>query len=95
MNDPNDNYAMYERDRVDKRNAQTTTVTGERNAARVQDAMSDLLDALGFEEMAKQVKSEYDHERLCKYARWIIKNTPGPESRRLSLRNNFRLLKLA
>jgi len=57
----------------------------------IQDALSELLDALGFKTMAREVKAETDKQRLSRYARVIIKNTPeGDIKRRL-----WRQLKLA
>lgn len=38
--------------------------------------MSEILKALGFGAMAKDVIGESDNERLTKYARVIIKNSP-------------------
>jgi len=58
----------------------------------VQDAMSELLLALGFDAMAREVKTETEHDRLCRYARIIVKQSP--ESKRLELANRFRLLRL-
>ena len=55
----------------------------------MQDAMSALLFALGFDAMAEAVKTETDKERLCRYARVIVKQSPA--EKKLALANNFRL----
>jgi hypothetical protein len=43
----------------------------------INDALSALLLALGFQAMAQQVKTERDTERLSKYARVIVRNMPA------------------
>jgi hypothetical protein len=43
----------------------------------INDALSALLLALGFQTMAQQVKTERDTERLSKYARVIVRNMPA------------------
>ena len=45
--------------------------------------MSEILKSLGFEAMAKQVIGETNSERLTKYARVIIKNSPASARTRL------------
>lgn len=40
-------------------------------------ALSDLLLALGFVQMARDVKTETATDRLAKYARVIVKNAPA------------------
>jgi hypothetical protein len=45
--------------------------------------MSALLKALGFDTMAKEVIGETDTERLTKYARVIVKNSPEANRPRL------------
>ncbi len=54
----------------------------------IQDAMSALLLALGFDAMAEGVKTEQDTERLTKYAKVILKQSPA--SMRDSLFTQFR-----
>lgn len=56
---------------------------------RIQDAMSALLSALGFDAMARDVKTEEDLERLRHYARIIVKQSP--ELQRPAVANLFRL----
>lgn len=56
----------------------------------IQDAMSELLSALGFDAMAREVKTEQELDRLRTYARIIVKNT-GDADKRLKLANLFRL----
>ena len=58
---------------------------------RIQDAMSELLDAMGFERMAQEVKAEEELDRLRQYARIIVKQSP--ESKRSQVANLFRLYK--
>jgi len=58
---------------------------------RIQDALSELLAALGFDAMAREVKTEEDLQRLRYYARIIVKQSP--EYRRSQLANLFRLYK--
>jgi len=55
----------------------------------IQDAMSELLAALGFDAMAREVKAEQDVERLRQYARIIVKQSK-PEFK-MALANRFRL----
>lgn len=55
----------------------------------MQDAMSALLLALGFNTMASEVKTETDRDRLSRYARIIVKQSPA--DKKLSLANNFRM----
>jgi Ni2+-binding GTPase involved in maturation of urease and hydrogenase len=57
----------------------------------IQDALSELLDALGFAAMAADVITETDQERLRKYARIIVKQSP--QSHKLALANRFRMCK--
>jgi hypothetical protein len=52
-------------------------------------AMSEMLNALGFEAMAREVLAEDDVDRLRKYARVIIKNSPEPIARKAA--NLFRM----
>lgn len=59
------------------------------NDKTIQDAMSELLAALGFETMAREVKTEQDLGRLRQYARIIVKQSK-PEFR-LQLANMFRM----
>jgi len=56
---------------------------------RIQDAMSELLAALGFEAMAREVKSEEELDRLRQYARIIVKQSPA--NLKMQLANQFRL----
>lgn len=58
---------------------------------RIQDALSELLAALGFEAMAREVKTEEDLERLRRYARIIVKQSPENVRHQLVLR--FRMLR--
>lgn len=60
------------------------------DSLRIQDAMSELLDALGFEAMAREVKTEEDIARLRQYYRIIVKNTGDPD-KRVKLANLGRL----
>ena len=60
--------------------------------ATIQQAMSELLSALGFTAMAGDVVDEHDHERLQHYARVILKNTPIAQ--REEIRARFALLRL-
>jgi len=60
---------------------------------RIQDALSELLAALGFERMATDVKTEDDLARLRTYARIIVKNSPPTAQREIA--NRFRLLRPA
>ena len=59
--------------------------------ATIQDAMSELLGAMGFERMAQDVRTESDLDTLRKYARLIVNKSP--ESMRLTLANKFRMLR--
>lgn len=43
----------------------------------IQDALSALLLALGFEAMAKGVLTETDRDRMMRYARVVLKNAPA------------------
>lgn len=54
-----------------------------------QDALSALLSSLGFETMAHEVKSELDNERLSRYARVVVKNSPIGIRRQLTVRFHF------
>ena len=51
--------------------------------------MSQLLAALGFDAMAREVKTEQDTERLSRYARVIVKQSP--QAQKLALANQFRM----
>lgn len=62
------------------------------NKPTIQEAMSELLAALGFEAMAADVKGEFDNSRLGRYARVIVKNSP--RDKQLGLTNHFRMLRL-
>ena len=55
----------------------------------IQDAMSELLGSLGFDAMARDVRTEQDVERLRQYARIIVKQSPQEHKMRLA--NLFRL----
>ena len=55
----------------------------------IQDAMSEMLDAMGFEAMAREVKGETETDILRKYARVIVKNS-RPEFK-LKAANLFRM----
>jgi hypothetical protein len=59
------------------------------NTPTIQNAMSALLFALGFDAMALAVKTETDRDRLSRYARVIVKQSPA--DKKLALANNFRL----
>jgi hypothetical protein len=59
------------------------------NTPTIQNAMSALLFALGFDAMASAVKTETDRDRLSRYARVIVKQSPA--NKKLALANNFRL----
>jgi len=54
-----------------------------------QDALSALLASLGFDTMAREVKSEQDNERLSRYARVVVKNSPVEIRRQLTVRFHF------
>lgn len=56
-------------------------------------ALSALLLALGFNAMANEVLTETDRDRLIRYARVIIKNSP--EAQRPAIVRNLRALGLA
>lgn len=58
----------------------------------VQEALSKLLDALRFTQMAKDVQTETDPHRLYKYCCVILKNCPSEMVR--PLRQRFRALGL-
>lgn len=59
----------------------------------MQKAMSEVLAALGFEAMARDVLSETENERLARYARVCIRNSREPQ--RSQLVRLFRAAKLA
>lgn len=48
----------------------------------IQDALSELLKALNFDAMSSDVKTEKDSQKLCWYARIILKNTLDPTIKR-------------
>ena len=54
--------------------------------------LSELLLALGFKQMAQDVLTETDAERIRRYVKVIIKTSP--EAQRWALIKNFRLLNL-
>lgn len=54
--------------------------------------MSDLLAAMKCEQMAKDVLSETEKDRLCRYARVIVKSARPAE--KMALASKFRLLNL-
>ena len=56
---------------------------------RIQDAMSELLDSMGFSRMAKEVRLEEELDTLRKYARMIVKNCPA--DKRVRIANLFRM----
>lgn len=58
----------------------------------VQTALSELLGALGFEQMARDVMGETDRDRLSRYARIVVKN--APEAQRMALHSRFVMLRL-
>jgi len=58
----------------------------------IQQAMSDLLSAMKFEQMAKDVLGETEKDRLCRYARVIVKSARPAE--KMALASKFRLLNL-
>lgn len=60
----------------------------------IQTALSALLDALGFDQMASDVLTEYEDDRLSRYARVVIKNTHDEAVKR-KLTATFRALRLA
>jgi hypothetical protein len=60
---------------------------------RIQDAMSELLAAMGFDRMAQEVKLEEELDRLRLYAKMIVKNAPS--DKRVILANKFRLCRPA
>jgi len=49
----------------------------------IQEAMSEVLGSLGFDAMAAGVVSETDGDRLGKYARVIIRNSPQSKKAKL------------
>lgn len=51
--------------------------------ATINEGMSAMLKALGFDSMAKDVVRETDGDRLGKYARVIIRNSPQSNKARL------------
>jgi hypothetical protein len=55
-------------------------------------ALSELLDALGFAAMARDVKTEDDPKRLSHYARIILKQ--APQDKKLGLKRMFLTLRL-
>jgi hypothetical protein len=55
----------------------------------IQGAMAEVLAALGFEAMAREVRTEHDPDRLRRYARVCVKNAPEPQ--RAKLANLFRM----
>jgi hypothetical protein len=55
----------------------------------IQDAMSEMLNALGFERMAQEVRTEDDLSRLRQYARIIVKQSPS--TTRDKVANLFRM----
>lgn len=46
-------------------------------APRVQDALGELLEAIGFDRLARDVTTETDPARLAKYARLVAKQAPS------------------
>ena len=54
-----------------------------KNKENITEGMSAILKSLGFEAMAKQAVGETDPERLTKYARVIVKNSPAAARARL------------
>ena len=58
----------------------------------IRPAMAELLSALGFEQMAIDVKTETDKDRLRKYA-WIIMRN-APEEKRRALATAFNSLNI-
>lgn len=56
-------------------------------------ALSALLLALGFNQMAEDVLKETERERLVRYAKVIIKNCP--DAQRAAIVRNLRALNLA
>lgn len=61
-------------------------------AATTQTALSALLNALGFEAMARDVLTETDSGNLARYARIIIKQSP--QAARAQLVSSFRQLRV-
>lgn len=59
----------------------------------IQDALSALLEAHHFAQMARDVKSETDPARLRKYANVILRDTPDGEMKTKLLRH-FRAINL-
>lgn len=60
--------------------------------ATIQDALSQLLAALGFDAMAREVKTETDKTTLGKYARIIIRTSP--QDKKMALTSRFKALNL-
>lgn len=58
----------------------------------VQDALSALLDSLGFSAMARDVLVESDRTTLARYARIVLRNSP--EDKRRALHSRFVALRL-
>lgn len=58
--------------------------TNNNTSATINTALSALLLALGFNAMAEQVKTERDAERLARYARVIVRNSPADKRATLS-----------
>lgn len=50
----------------------------------IQTAMSEVLGALGFKTMAREVLTETDGERLRIYARVAVKNSPESKRQRMT-----------
>lgn len=59
----------------------------------IQDAMAELLGALGFEAMARDVRTEADPTRLRTYARLCVRHSPHEQKAKLA--NLFRMHKPA
>jgi len=55
-------------------------------------AIKELLDAQGFKTMAQDVMDETEFDRIVRYVKVAVKNSP--EQFRLRVANNFRLLGL-
>ena len=62
-------------------------------ATQLTSAMSDMLQAVGFEAMARDVKTERDFERLQHYARIILKHAVDGKAKP-AIRERFLLLGL-
>lgn len=52
----------------------------------IQEALSQMLAALGFGAMSRDVKTETDKARLSKYARIILKNSPEAQKHEIATR---------